>query len=237
MPFLLVIVTLVVLSSLGVSIGPLIAGAGVVGLAIGFGAQTLVRDVISGAFFLADDAFRIGEYIDVGIAKGMVERISVRSFRLRHHNGPINTIPFGEVQKVMNYSRDWVLMKLEMRVPSDTNLEKLRKVVKKVGQQLMEDPDFGPNLLQPVKSQGVNRMDDDGAFVIRVKFMCKPGEQFVLRREVFRRVQEAFAENGIRFAPKRVMVDSGAEEPEQQVALAAVAAERPAGAKVQSDAR
>ncbi len=234
---LVVIVTLVVLSSLGVSIGPLIAGAGVVGLAIGFGAQTLVRDVISGAFFLADDAFRIGEYIDVGIAKGMVERISVRSFRLRHHNGPINTIPFGEVQKVMNYSRDWVLMKLEMRVPSDTNLEKLRKVVKKVGQQLMEDPDFGPNLLQPVKSQGVNRMDDDGAFVIRVKFMCKPGEQFVLRREVFRRVQEAFAENGIRFAPKRVMVDSGAEEPEQQVALAAVAAERPAGAKVQSDAR
>ncbi len=234
---LIVIVTLVVLSSLGVSIGPLIAGAGVVGLAIGFGAQTLVRDIISGAFFLADDAFRLGEYIDVGIAKGMVERISVRSFRLRHHNGPINTIPFGEVQKVMNYSRDWVLMKLEMRVPSDTDLEKLRKVVKKVGQQLIEDPDFGPNLLQPVKSQGVNRMDDDGAFVIRVKFMCKPGEQFVLRREVFRRVQEAFAANGIRFAPKRVMVDSAAEEPEQQVALAAVGAERPAGAKAQSDAR
>ena len=234
---LIVIVTLVVLSSLGVSIGPLIAGAGVVGLAIGFGAQTLVRDVISGAFFLADDAFRLGEYIDVGIAKGMVERISVRSFRLRHHNGPINTIPFGEVQKVMNYSRDWVLMKLEMRVPSDTDLEKLRKVVKKVGVELMDDPGFGPNLLQPVKSQGVNRMDDDGAFVIRVKFMCKPGEQFLLRREVFRRVQEAFAANGIRFAPKRVMVDSGANETEQRVALAAVAAERPAEAKAQSDVR
>jgi small-conductance mechanosensitive channel len=228
---LVVIVTMVALSSLGVSIGPLIAGAGVVGLAIGFGAQTLVRDIISGAFFLADDAFRIGEYIDVGVAKGTVERISVRSFRLRHHNGPINTIPFGEVQKVTNYSRDWVMMKLEMRVPSDTDLEKLRKVVKKVGQQMMEIPEFSENLLQPVKSQGVNRMDDDGAFVIRVKFMCKPGEQFVLRREVFRRVQEAFAENGIKFAPRRVIIDSSSGISEEQALAAAVAAETIPGPK------
>jgi small-conductance mechanosensitive channel len=228
---LIVIVTLVILSSLGISIGPLIAGAGVIGLAIGFGAQTLVKDIISGAFFLADDAFRLGEYIDVGMAKGMVERISVRSFRLRHHNGPINTIPFGEVQKVMNYSRDWVMMKLEMRVSSDTDLEKLRKVVKKVGQEMMADPELGPNFLQPLKSQGVNRMDDDGAFLIRVKFMSKPGEQFVLRREVFRRVQEAFAANGIRFAPKRVMVDTQPGSSDSQVAAAvaaAVAAEKPA---------
>ncbi len=203
----------------------MIAGAGVIGLAIGFGAQTLVRDIISGAFFLADDAFRLGEYIDVGVAKGMVERISVRSFRLRHHNGPINTIPFGEVQKVTNFSRDWVMMKLQMRVPSDTDLEKLRKVVKKVGQQMMEEPEFSANLLQPVKSQGVYRMDDDGAFVIRVKFMCKPGEQFVLRREVFRRVQEAFAANDIHFAPKRVMIDAGATASEKEIAAAAIAAE------------
>jgi small-conductance mechanosensitive channel len=233
---LIVIVTLVVLSSLGVSIAPLIAGAGVIGLAIGFGAQTLVRDIISGAFFLADDAFRLGEYIDVGVAKGMVERISVRSFRLRHHNGPINTIPFGEVQKVTNYSRDWVMMKLQMRVPSDTDLEKLRKVVKKVGQQMMEEPEFSANLLQPVKSQGVYRMDDDGAFVIRVKFMCKPGEQFVLRREVFRRVQEAFAANGIRFAPKRVMVDAGPGASDKEIAAAASAAITPAQAEAPSDA-
>jgi small-conductance mechanosensitive channel len=222
---LIVIVALVVLSSLGVSIGPLIAGAGVIGLAIGFGAQTLVRDIISGAFFLADDAFRLGEYIDVGVAMGMVERISVRSFRLRHHLGPINTVPFGEVQKVTNFSRDWVMMKLQMRVPSDTDLEKLRKVVKKVGQEMMEEPEFSDKFLQPVKSQGVYRMDDDGAFVIRIKFMSRPGEQFVLRREVFRRVQEAFAENGIRFAPKRVMIDAGEDVSEKQIAAAAIAAE------------
>jgi small-conductance mechanosensitive channel len=145
---------------------------------------------------------------------------------LRHHNGPINTIPFGEVQKVMNFSRDWVIMKLEMRVPSDTDLEKLRKVVKKVGQAMMDDPVLGPNFLQPVKSQGVNRMDDDGAFLIRVKFMCKPGEQFVLRREVFRRVQEAFAESGIKFAPKRVIVDTRPESTDSQAVAAALAVEK-----------
>jgi small-conductance mechanosensitive channel len=166
----------------------------------------------------------------------MVENISVRSFRLRHHNGPVYTIPFGEVKKVMNFSRDWVMMKLEMRVSSDTDLEKLRKIVKKVGQQMMEEPELSANLLQPLKSQGVNRMDDDGAFVIRVKFMCKPGEQFVLRREVFRRVQEAFAANGIRFAPKRVMVDAGPDVSEKQIAAAAISAETPVITKAQSDA-
>ena len=152
---------------------------------------------------------------------GMVERISVRSFQLRHHNGPINTIPFGEVQKVTNYSREWVIMKLEMRVPSDTDLEKLRKTVKKVGQKMMEEPECRKNLRQPVRSQGVYRMDDDGAFVIRVKFMSRPGEQFVLRREVFRRVQDDFAENGIQFAPQRAMVDAGPSTTEEQVAAAA----------------
>jgi small-conductance mechanosensitive channel len=97
--------------------------------------------------------------------------------------------------------------------------------VKKVGQEMMEEPEFSDKFLQPVKSQGVYRMDDDGAFVIRVKFMSKPGEQFVLRREVFRRVQEAFAENGIRFAPKRVMIDAGQDVSEKQIAAAAIAAE------------
>jgi small-conductance mechanosensitive channel len=128
------------------------------------------------------------------------------------------------------------MMKLQMRVPSDTDLEKLRKVVKKVGQQMMEEPEFSANLLQPVKSQGVYRMDDDGAFVIRVKFMCKPGEQFVLRREVFRRVQEAFAANGIRFAPKRVMVDAGPGASDKEIAAAASAAITPAQAEAPSDA-
>ncbi len=219
---LVVIVALIILSELGVDIGPLIAGAGVIGLAIGFGAQTLVRDIISGLFFLLDDAFRVGEYVVVGSVRGMVEHISIRSLRLRHHNGPVHTIPFGEVQTLTNFSRDWAIMKLELRIPFDTDLEKVRKIIKRTGQELMDDPEHGPNFLQPLKSQGVNRMDDS-AFIVRVKFMARPGEQFVLRREVFRRIQEAFAANGIRFAPRRVIVDTGGP-PITPAAMAAAAA-------------
>ena len=218
---LIVIVAMIVVSSMGINIGPLLAGAGVIGIALGFGAQTLVRDVISGIFFLIDDAFRVGEYIDVGEGKGTVERMSVRSLMLRHHLGQINTIPFGAIRRVTNYSRDWAIVKLELRVPFETDLEKLRKLVKRVGVELMADPTYGPNFIQPVKSQGVHHMDDS-SFIIRVKFMAKPGEQFVLRREIFRRLQEAFQANGIKFAPRRVIVDSGAV-PDGAAAAAVVA--------------
>jgi small-conductance mechanosensitive channel len=141
----------------------------------------------------------------------VVEKISIRSLRLRHQNGPVHTVPFGAIQHLTNYSRDWAIMKLEVRVPFDTDMEKVRKIVKKVGQGLMDDPVHGKNFLQPLKSQGVNRMDDS-AFIVRVKFMAKPGEQFLLRREVFRRIQEAFAQQGIKFAPRRVIVDTGGGE-------------------------
>ena len=221
---ILVIVVLIVLSELGVDIGPLIAGAGIVGIAIGFGAQTLVRDIVSGVFFLIEDAFRVGEYIDIGGGiRGMVEDISIRSFRLRHHNGPIHTVPFGGVKTLTNFSRDWVIMKLEMRLPFDTDIEQVRKIVKKVGVELMNDPAHGSNFLQPLKSQGVNRMDDS-AFIFRMKFMAKPGEQFLLRREVYRRVQEALAAHDIHFAPKRVIVDTTGMSPEQAEAATAAAA-------------
>ena len=120
---LVVMVVMIILSSLGVDIGPLLAGAGVVGLAIGFGAQTLVRDIVSGVFFLVDDAFRVGEYIDLGNVKGTVEKISIRSMQLRHHRGALNTVPFGEISYLTNYSRDWAIMKLEFRVTYDTDVD------------------------------------------------------------------------------------------------------------------
>ncbi len=220
---IIVVAGMTVLSELGVDIGPLIAGAGIVGIAIGFGAQTLVKDVISGVFFLFDDAFRVGEYVNVGSVAGTVEYVTLRSLRLRHQNGPLHTIPFGEIQHLTNYSRDWAIMKLEIRVPFETDTEKVRKIIKKLGQKMLEDPVHGPNFLAPLKSQGVNRIDDS-AFVLRVKFTAKPGEQFVLRREVYRRIQEVFAENGIRYAPRRVIVDTGGDPaPAAAVAAAATA--------------
>jgi small-conductance mechanosensitive channel len=213
-----VITVMITLSALGVDIGPLLAGAGVVGIAVGFGAQTLVRDVVSGAFFLMDDAFRVGEYVDVGSVKGTVEKISVRSFRLRHHRGPLHTVPFGEIQQLTNYSRDWVIMKLEFRVPFDTDPDQVRKIFKRIGQDLLANPELGPDFIEPFKSQGVFTLDDS-ALVIRGKFMAKPGKQFVARREIYNAVQRAFAAAGIRFADRRVTVqvaDSNTLTPEER---------------------
>ncbi len=207
-----VITVMITLSALGVDIGPLLAGAGVVGIAVGFGAQTLVRDVVSGAFFLMDDAFRVGEYVDVGSVKGTVEKISVRSFRLRHHRGPLHTVPFGEIQQLTNYSRDWVIMKLQFRVPFDTDPDTIRKIFKKIGQDLLADPVLGPDFIEPFKSQGVFTLDDS-ALVIRGKFMAKPGKQFMARKEIYNSVQRAFAEAGIRFADRRVTVQIAENEP------------------------
>jgi moderate conductance mechanosensitive channel len=221
-----VIAAMVVLSALGVNIGPLIAGAGVVGIAIGFGAQTLVRDIVSGIFFLADDAFRVGEYIDVGNAKGTVEKISVRSLRLRHHRGPLNTVPFGEIATLTNFSRDWVVMKLEFRVPFDTDIQKVKKIFKQIGKDLLANPELGPDFLAPFKSQGVFSVDDS-ALILCAKFTAKPGRQFIIRREAYAAVQKAFAEHGIRFADRRVTVSvPGAEAmpPEQRAAVERAAA-------------
>ena len=215
---LIVMTVMVCLSALGVNIGPLIAGAGVVGIAIGFGAQTLVRDIVSGFFYLLDDAFRIGEYVVIDQIRGTVEKISVRSFQLRHHNGPVHTIPYGEIRTLTNWSRDWAIMKCEIRVPFETDIEKVRKLIKKIGIEMMEDPQWGPLMLGPVKSQGVNRMDDS-ALIIRFKFTAVPGQQFLIRREAFARIQRAFEQEGIQFAPRRVLVE--ATTPQEAVKAAA----------------
>jgi small-conductance mechanosensitive channel len=202
---LVVIVSLIILSSIGLNIGPLIAGAGVIGLAIGFGAQTLVKDIIAGVFFLIDDAFRVGDYIQAGTIRGSVEHISLRSLRLRHHRGMLITVPFGDMQSVTNYSRDYIVMKLEFRVRYDTDVNKVKKIIKKINEEIQQDEELGSGLLDKIKSQGVRAMDDS-AMIMRVKFKAVPGEQFVLRREVFRRIQEAFQENGIEFAHRNVTV-------------------------------
>ena len=196
---------LIALGNLGLDITPLLAGAGIVGLAIGFGAQKLVTDVVSGVFFLVDDAFRTGEYVEVDGTFGTVEKISIRSMQLRHHKGAVHTIPYGEIPKLTNYSRDWVIMKMRFTVPFETDPNKIKRIFKQIGKDMMEVPEFAADLLQPFKSQGVFDFDDVG-MIIRGKFMAKPGRQFVLRKEIYNRVKRAFEENGIPFARREVRV-------------------------------
>lgn len=219
-------VTMLTLSSLGVDIGPLIAGAGVVGLAIGFGSQALVRDVVAGVFFLLDDAFRLGEYIEVDNLRGRVENISIRSMQLRHHRGPLQTVPFGEIKSIVNHSRDWVIVKLEFRVPFETDVNKIKKLVKKLAAQLLEDPLIGDSFIEPLKSQGVRRMEEFN-MVIGLKYTSKPGEQFTIRKTVYQSVLAMFKENGIQMASRNVKVDVPADAtPEQKQEAVAAAAQQ-----------
>ena len=225
---ILVMAVLIILSALGVNIGPLIAGAGVFGLAIGFGAQTLVKDIISGVFFLMDDAFRVGDYLECSGTKGTVEHISLRSLRLRNPRGMVYFIPFGDIKLVTNLSRDYVIMKLDFRVRYDADVEKIRKVIKKkVYNKIMADPELGPKLLEPIKSQGVREMDDS-AMIMRVKYKTIPGDQFAIRKEVYRLMQEAFKEAGIEFAHRNVTVYMPPETGSKTVA-------QPAGENPQGD--
>lgn len=227
---IVVIASMVVLAQLGVNIAPLFAGAGVVGLAIGFGAQTLIRDIFSGAFYLIDDAFRKGEYIDIGSAKGVVEKISIRSMQLRHHRGALTTIPFGEIQQVENFSRDWAVMKLAFRVTYDTDVEKMRKIIKNFGKELLEDEYYGPMFLAPLKSQGIMSMEDS-AMIARVKFTTKPGKQFELRKVVYAGLRDLFEQNGIKFAHRQVTVRvAGSDGEEEEHPSAAAKAAAAAGA-------
>ena len=203
---LVVMVLLIVISSLGVNIAPLLAGAGVVGLAIGFGAQKLVSDVLSGFFFLLDDAFRVGEYIQAGSIKGTVEAITLRNVMLRHHRGMLQVVPHSDLGAITNYMRGGIVIKFPLEFPYDTNIDQVRKIIKKVGIAMLEDEELGDDFILPVKSQGVNEITNS-VMVIRVKFTAKPGKQFVIKREAFRRITEALNAKGIYYAHRKVIVD------------------------------
>jgi small-conductance mechanosensitive channel len=216
----LAVAGLVVISSAGVDVTPLLAGFGVLGLALSFGSQTLVKDVVSGIFFLAEDAFRIGEYIDTGKLMGTVEQISLRSVRLRHHNGPIHTIPFGTITSVTNFSRDWGTIKFELRFEPDADLELIRKTAKKVGLGLLEHPEFGNDFLVPLKMQGIQTVTES-SMVVRFKFTSRPGNPSLIKREGMKRLLTALKEAGLPLASTAVVVRAGTSHVTENAANAA----------------
>jgi len=202
------------LSALGLNIAPLLASAGVVGIAVGFGAQTLVRDLFSGASYLIEDVFRIGDYIEGGNAKGTVERITFRTIALRHQNGPLHFVPYGSLGSVRNNSRDWVIDKFEIPLPVTVDSEKVRKLVKKIGVEMLEDPEFAKIIDMPLKAK-LYRIDP-GIKVFRCKVQTPPGKQFEVRSEAYRRIEAALKENEIEFAdtsPRLTLYQGQSPEP------------------------
>ena len=202
-----VLAALIALSYLGVNTTSLIAGASIFGLAISFGSQSLVRDIVSGIFFMADDAFRIGEYIDTGRLKGTVEGMSIRSLRLRHQNGQIHVIPFGMIQHVTNFSRDWTTVKFNLQLAHESDIELVRKTVKQIGVEMLSDPELAPELIAPLKMQGVTEIGPN-AVVVRFKFTARPVQPTFVYRAALKRIYTAFREKGIEFANPTVYVQS-----------------------------
>jgi small-conductance mechanosensitive channel len=201
-----VLAALIVLSRLGVDTAPLIAGAGVFGLAVSFGSQSLVRDIISGLFYMWDDAFRVGEYIDTGRLKGTVETLGIRSVKLRHQNGPLHTVPYGQLGAVTNLSRDFATIKFNLRFEPTTNIEVVRKTAKQLGLAMQEDhPELAGEIMQPLKLQGVFEVVDN-AVVLRFKFTARPVKPSWVQREYLKRMVRAFDENGIKFATGTTML-------------------------------
>jgi small-conductance mechanosensitive channel len=214
------VAVLMALAAMGFEIGPLVAGLSVVGVAIGFGCQNFVRDIVAGMFYLLDDAFRVGEYIQSGNYKGTVEGFSIRSVKLRHQRGALYTVPFGVLGAVQNQSRDWTIDKLTVGITYDSDIDRARKLIKQIGLDLAEDPEFKPLIIEPLKMQGVDALGDF-AVQLRMKMMTLPGENFPIRRQALAMIKKAFDANGIKFAFPTVQI-AGDSEP-SSAASAAVA--------------
>ena len=190
------IAVLMALSELGLNLGPLIAGAGIVGVAIGFGAQNLVRDFLSGIFMLIEDQYGVGDVIDAGPATGTVESISLRSTRLRDINGTVWHLPNGHIERVGNRSQQWARAVLDVGVSYQTEIGHATDVIKRTAQSMCDDPVFAEKILSEPEVWGVEDLGADGV-TIRIVLKTAPNEQLSVTRELRARVKSAFDEAGI----------------------------------------
>ena len=158
-----------------------------------------MRDIISGLFYIWDDAFRVGEYIDTGRLKGTVEALGIRSVKLRHHNGPLHTVPYGQLGAVTNQSRDFATIKFNLRLEPGTDIELVRKTAKRIGLDMQEEPEIAAEVLLPLKMQGIVEVTEN-ALVVRFKFTARPIKPSWVQREYLKRIYRVFAEKGIAFA-------------------------------------
>jgi len=193
---IVVLVVLVVLSELGINIAPLLAGAGVVGLAIGFGAQTLVKDVITGLFILIEDAVAVGDVVEVAGHAGVVEGMSIRSLRLRDLSGVVHTVPFGEVATVKNMTRDFSYALMDIGVAYREDVDEVIEVIREVAEELRQDPEVGPTILEPIEVLGLDAFGDS-AIVIKARIKTQPIKQWMVKRAYNRLLKRAFDARGI----------------------------------------
>jgi small conductance mechanosensitive channel len=209
---------MMIITECGVNIGPLLAGAGIAGVAIGFGAQSLVKDVISGFFLLMENQIRVGDVANIAGISGLVEAINLRTTRLRDLEGRVHIIPNGEIAVATNFTRDWSRALVEIGVAYKEDVDNVISVLKDVGEEMRNDPAYKEIILEPLTVLGVDSFGDSSVN-IRVFFKTLPIKQWEVAREFRKRVKKAFDEKGIEipFPHRTIYMGEGENKGELQV--------------------
>ena len=187
---------IVILDRIGVNTTPILAGAGIVGLAIGFGSQTLVKDLINGLFILFEESIRVGDYVDVGKDEGTVEAVGLRTVKLRDLSGNVHVVPNSSINAVMNYSKEFSRTVIDVGVAYREDVDEVMDIIREVGEEMRNDPEYSKNILEPIEVFGLQKFDDS-AIVIRARLTTKPLKQWGLKREFNRRIKKVFDQRGI----------------------------------------
>ena len=186
----------IALGEFGVSLGPLIAGAGIVGVALGFGAQSLVKDFLSGMFMFIEDQYGVGDVIDVGEASGVVEVVNLRTTRIRDVDGTLWHVPNGEIRRVANKSQEWARTVLDIEVAYDTNITEAMELIKRVADEVWQEAPEDATILEEPELWGIEAFGES-AIAIRLAMRVEPSEQWATARLIRRRIKEAFDAEGI----------------------------------------
>jgi small conductance mechanosensitive channel len=216
----LVVATMMILKEFGVEIGPLLAAVGIVGLAVGFGAQSLVKDVISGFFILLEDQIRVGDVVQVGGKSGLVERISLKTVMLRDLAGNVHYVPNGQIDVVTNMTKEYSRFVFDIGVAYREDVDEVMAIIREVDEELRNDPDYREDILEPIEVMGVDQFASS-AVIIKARTTTKPIKQWRVAREFNRRLKKAFNERNIEFPFPHVTLymgqDKKGESPPLQV--------------------
>lgn len=193
---IVIVALLMALSELGVKIGPLLAGAGVVGVALGFGAQTLVKDFLTGIFLIVEDIVSVGDIVRIGDSGGLVEQMTLRTIRLRDFDGTVHVFPYSEAQVLHNLTKSFSYYVFDLQVSYGSDLDSALSIMRTVGARLKADPDFADKILEPIEVVGVDNLADSGV-VLKARIKTQPLQQWAVGREYNRRIKLAFDDAGV----------------------------------------
>ncbi len=202
---ILFIATVVILQLLGLSLGPLLAGVGIFGLAIGFAAQSLIKDIINGLFILFQGSLSVGDIVNVGGIGGQVERVTLKAVTIRDLSGNVHIIPNGIIDQVMNMTKEYSRYLVDVGVALREDVDTVIDIFREVDDGMRADPEYGKDMLEPIEILGLDRFENSAA-VVRARLKTRPIEQWRIGREFNRRLKKVFDERGIEIAvPHRTL--------------------------------